>query len=186
MKVTSLEKESEAQKSLVSELDAQIAKAKKGLEFFSENAVTRMLIENNLFDLRRNKDGTGIKHQYEPKTFNGDKVIIDHATGLTWQQSGPTVWMNYSEAEAYIQKLRSQAFAGFNDWRLPTLEEAMSLMEPKKGGHRLYTDRIFDEETILIWTADKVTASRAWLVDFHDGDCDSRGIYGSVHVRAVR
>jgi len=188
MKVASLEKESEAQKLLVSGLDAQIAKAKKGLDFFSENAVTRMLIENKFFDLRRNKDGTGINHQYKPKTFNGDKVIIDHATGLTWQQSGSTGLMHYSAAEAYIQKLRSQPFAGFNDWRLPTLEEAMSLMEPKKGGPgQLYTDRIFDEKQIFIWTADKATASRAWIVYFFSGICyyyDIGNGYG--YVRAVR
>ncbi len=187
MKVVSLEKESEAQKSLASELDAQIAKAEKRLEFLSVDDVKRMLIENTFFDTRWNMDGTGIKHQYEPKTFNGNKVIIDHATGLTWEQAGSTDWTNYSEAEAYIRKLRSKQFAGFSNWRLPTLKEAMSLMEPKiNEASPLYVDPVFDKTQRLIWTSDKYSASRTWFVNFSLGNCDDFDVANIYHVRAVR
>ena len=55
--------------------------------YLSDEQVTSMLVENGFFDRFKNPND-GIKHQYEPQTLNGEKVVIDHTTGLTWQQSG--------------------------------------------------------------------------------------------------
>jgi len=93
--------------------------------------------------------------------------VIDHATGLTWQQSGSKETMSFAEAEKYIQKLNGQEYAGHNDWRLPTLEEAMSLMEPSTKNGDLYIDPVFDKTQRWIWTADKREAGVAWVVSFH-------------------
>lgn len=49
-----------------------------------------------------------------------------------WQQSGSENYMNYKDTQAYIEKLKKEKFAGYRDWRLPTLEGAMSLMEPEQ------------------------------------------------------
>ena len=88
------------------------------------------------------------------------------------------------EAEAYVDTL---TYAGFDDWRLPTLEEAMSLMEPKMNEHGLYIDPIFDRKQRWIWTADKHSASRAWLVHFGTGICYYHDVAHSTnYVRAVR
>jgi len=76
-------------------------------------------------------------------------------------------------------------FAGF-DWRLPTLEEAMSLMKPVQNETGLFIDPLFDRTQEWIWTADKVSASRAWYVYFIIGHCSTLDIDDLSYVRAVR
>lgn len=132
-------------------------------------------------------NGAGVHHEYEPKTINGDNVVIDHTTGLMWQQGGSNKEMTYREAKEYIGELNAKKFAGFKDWRLPTLEEAMSLMEPKKIKNGLYIDAIFDKEQRWIWTSDKASASAAWCVHFYGGYCDFTGVGVHLHyVHAIR
>lgn len=117
----------------------------------------------------------------------GGKVVIDTVNGLMWQQSGSDNWMFYRDVEAYINKLNEDRFAGFAGWRLPTLEEAMSLMDPLQGGNGFYINPVFNEKQPWIWTSDKTSASAAWNVSFNVGYCylDDIETY-DCFVRAVR
>ncbi len=54
----------------------------------SDDEVKAMLATKGFYDSNWNKDGNGLTHQYEEKTINGEKVVLDHATGLMWQQGG--------------------------------------------------------------------------------------------------
>lgn len=132
-----------------------------------------------------NPNGKGIKHSYELR-YDG-KAVVDHITGLTWQQSGSPNDISYVGAEKYIRDLNYQHFVGFNDWRLPTLEEAMSLMEAQAHTD-LYIDFIFDRTQRWIWTADQYSAANAaWVVVFFNGYCyhSEVDLYNPL-VRAVR
>jgi Protein of unknown function (DUF1566) len=152
----------------------------------ADEEAQKMLQKKDFFDSQWNAKGKGISHQYEASGQHGEKLIIDHTTGLMWQQSGSSNRMNYANAEEYISDLNQKNFAGYNGWRLPTLEEAMSLMEPKKHGE-LYIDPIFDRTQRWIWTADKKSAGVAWVVYFYDGYCSRRHVgLDSDYVRAVR
>ncbi|MBN1930744.1 MAG: DUF1566 domain-containing protein [Desulfobacterales bacterium] len=158
----------------------------------AESDAKQMVKKNEFYDSDWNSSGKGIEHlYYEPTSIYKDKVVCDFATGLMWQQNGST--KGYWDGE-YVRKLNNMKFAGYNDWRLPTLEEAMSLMEPKKHGN-LYIDPVFDSKHRRIWTSDQSAAAPegkigSWVVFFDAGYCDFsyRIDYGqpSPSVRAVR
>jgi hypothetical protein len=138
------------------------------------------------FNSDRNKDARGLLHQYERLERQGEKLVVDHTTGLTWQQSGSPNPMVYIDAPKYIRMLNDQQFAGYDDWRLPTLDEAMSLMEFDDNNHDLHIDLAFDETQTGIWTADQSSAGGAWDVDFFNGTCEIHEMSRHYYVRAVR
>lgn len=150
------------------------------------DAVGEMLKRHNFFDKNRNKNSKGIEHLYQKISKVKANVVIDYKTSLMWQQSGSSN-MTYEGAKKYIEQLNREQFAGYSDWRLPTLEEAMSLMEPKKNKDGLYIDAVFDKTQRWIWTADSYSASAAWVVDFYGGGCRYYHVgYADDVVRAVR
>jgi hypothetical protein len=130
-----------------------------------------------------NSSGKGIVNDFILQK-NG-KVILDRMTGLMWQQAGSLSYITFAQAEKYIMDLNRQNFIGFSDWRLPTLDEAMSLMTPKKAD-TLYLDKNFDRKQYWIWTSDKFSANTVWVIDFRNGYCHKDIIGGKLYVRAVR
>ena len=166
-------------------------KLRKTAKRLSEDDVKKMLKKYDYYSTDQysrsnpysNPQGKGIDNEFAVQ-MNG-KVVYDAATGLSWQQSGSSS-MTFKKAEAYIQKLNREDYGGYSDWRLPTLEEAMSLMEPKKLNGNLHIDSKFDKTQSWIWTADKKSASSAWVVYFIYGNCDLTPVDYGNFVRAVR
>jgi len=153
----------------------------------SENDVIATLKKKNYFDKDYNPDGKGIENKYVLQEINGDSVVFDEATNLIWQKSGSPNEMIYKDAKKYIDRLNNDHFAGSGKWRLPKLEEAMSLMEPEKKNY-LYIDPIFDRKQMEIWTAEQTYgASWAWFVSFYYGGCNRNLLlFNNNYVRAVR
>jgi hypothetical protein len=155
------------------------------LNNLSIDDVKKMLKERGFFDRDWNKDGLGLVHQYKQKTIDGDPIVIDNTTSLMWQQSGSLKVVTHIYAENHIRELNAKRFAGYSDWRLPTLEEAMSLMEAKRHD-QLYLDPIFDRRQTVIWTTDKQSKSAAWLVVFVEGKCLHADVENLSYMRVVR
>jgi len=103
-------------------------------------------------------------------------------TGLRRQQSGSQDHLSFADAETYTRDLNNQRFASYNDWRLPTLEEAMSLKEAQ-ARDGLYIDPVFDGTHSWIWTTDKPSA---WVVDFCNGYCVRNRVTYRHFVRVIR
>lgn len=101
-----------------------------------------------------NAQGKGIVNDFELQ--QSTKVILDRATDLMWEQRGSPNSIDFPAAKEYIRKLNADKFAGFIDWRLPTLEEAMSLMESKQLNENLHIDPLFSRTQQYIWTVDPV------------------------------
>ncbi len=134
-----------------------------------------------------NPQGKGISHKFELQQ-NG-QVVFDHATGLMWQQSGSSELMSFAKAEKYVCDLNAQRFARFNGWRLPTLEEAMSLIGIEANNAGLFIDSMFDREQGCIWTSDKCSwswSSWRWVVLFSSGGCYEYPVGVPGNARLVR
>ena len=131
-------------------------------------------------------------------------VVVDHATGLMWQRGGSgesNFQAEWNEAEGYVQGLNTKKFAGYDDWRVPTLEEAMTLMSPQGKGQpgesdygdgravkgEYHIDPAFDNGAApIMWTSDKVSPTHSWILYFWDGTCDPEKNDYNGYVRAVR
>ncbi len=116
----------------------------------------------------------------------GSDAVCDEAAGLMWQKEGSKDPMTLGRAGAYIRELNRTAFAGFQDWRLPTLEELLSLMEGSWRNGDLFIDPAFHPAQRSCWSADTLGEDRAWKAQFHlgyamDGPAEERN-----WVRAVR
>ena len=149
----------------------------------------------------REKDDWGfyghstINHDYNLKAVSGDVVVVDNATGLMWHQSGSDfISMVGADAKGWIESLNSEGYAGYHDWRLPTVDEVVSLLEQymktssQYGG--MYIDPVFSTKQNWIWTGDKFEdrsgSEAAWAVNFDDGFVGWNGINIDIFVRPVR
>jgi len=126
-----------------------------------------------------------IENNYELKIINKGKVVIDKATGLVWHQSGSTDHIKLSNTMKWIKYLNQQGYAGFSDWRLPTIEEASSLLEPDKVKDR-YIDPVFDGKQEWIWSGDGFDSANAWSADFVGGGVLTCHVEDGSYVRPVR
>lgn len=154
---------------------------------FTEEEVTAMLKKRGYFDKSWHREGKGIVHLYQLQERHGAKMVVDYATNLIWQQIGSQNVTTFKDAEAYIVQLNAEKYGGYEDWRLPTLEEAMSLMESEKKNGDLFIAPVFDQTQKWIWTADKKSAALAWVVIYYYGMCsDVLPEIDSFYVRAVR
>jgi uncharacterized caspase-like protein len=128
------------------------------------------------------------KNNFESKVIDGDKVVLDNSTGLMWHQSGPEEYMSYARAKQCITDLNRRGYAGYSDWRLPTVEEGASLLERTEMNGNLYIDPKFSASQIAIWTSDLVSgySGRAWTVGFVYGNVDWTKVDSLYYVRPVR
>ena len=134
-----------------------------------------------------------IDHGFHLKTINDDKVVVDPATSLMWHQSGSDKYLSWKRAKKWIEDLNKKGYAGFQDWRLPTVEEAASLLESDKKNGNLHIDPVFDKKQWSIWTCDShisddsLTLDGAWRISFNDGAVTwSSNSYDLFYIRPVR
>ncbi|MBF0259644.1 MAG: DUF1566 domain-containing protein [Desulfamplus sp.] len=113
-------------------------------------------------------------------------TIVDEATGLMWQQSGSDMNFPYEAAMEHIAQLNSNCFAGFTDWRIPTIAELLSLLEPEKINGYLHISLLFDSKQQWCWSSDKRTKGSGWYVFFYSGNVNWDFLDLDNYVRAVR
>ena len=124
-------------------------------------------------------------HSYELHTLQGEKVVVDHATGLMWQQT-PADFVPGGHVETHLKKVNQEHYAGFSDWRLPTIEELASLLEhPEKKTD--FIDPVFAVPFWFCLSTDKVKGKSApWVVFFEDGYIMDHSMNDDFYILLVR
>lgn len=125
-------------------------------------------------------------HQYEASVLRGDPVISDRATGLMWQQR-PTPFVRHRDIQQHVNATNAKPYAGFTDWRLPTIEELASLLEPPNK-QRDFLDPIFAMPYWLCLSTDHVSGNptQVWVVFFEDGTILPASAHDDYDVLLVR
>jgi hypothetical protein len=144
--------------------------------------VDDMLVRYNFYDIHRNSRGRPSNRLMD----NADGTVTDHSTDLMWQQAGSASFLTFKDAEHYIRNLNQSIYAGYSDWRLPTIEELASLITSTKSAQNLHINHIFSNTQRYCWSADKKNARNAWYATFHSGGIFWDGVYNKRYVRAVR
>ena len=84
------------------------------------------------------------------ETVEGEPVVSDNNTGLKWQKNIPPIKeLYYEEVLSYCENL---TYGGYNDWRLPSLEEFIIIADFGKYPPLIDTG-YFPEYTTAFWTS---------------------------------
>lgn len=84
---------------------------------------------------------------------NGDGTVSDTRNSLMWKKSDSYDEYKYGitwfEAHDYCETINERKFAGFDDWRLPSFEDAKSIFSfthsnYDKAGAEIHIDPLFD------------------------------------------
>jgi hypothetical protein len=140
-----------------------------------------------------NTVGEDADYLQNPPIFvlNGDGTVTDTVTGLQWQQTDGGE-MTFENAEIFCANL---SLGGYTDWRLPTAQEAYSILNQGKSNPAL--DMVFFTNTAAEywWTSehDATNANKIWATNKGGGignhpknETVSAGGTKKIHVRAVR
>ncbi len=134
----------------------------------------------------------GVDLLWRPKRFAANdfvvrkpSVIYDRATERLWQQSGSEYPMPWKEARQYVSALNRDRFGGFDRWRLPTVEELISLLTPTPHGADFCMESIFDTRLRWLWSIDRSTFTHSWYVSFDLGFVHHQEIHARFYVKAV-
>lgn len=125
-------------------------------------------------------------HYFSQKMFvRDDFVVEDQETGLVWQKRGAGYPMAWKEIHGYVEALNNKRWQGRSDWRIPTLEELLTLLcLGRTGGSRCHK-KIFSSELKWLWSADESTKKQAWIVDLSEGYVDRLDRDGAASLCAV-
>ena len=126
--------------------------------------------------------------QYAVQDFAvvGPLVALEKNSGLYWQRRGSGFTVNWQQAQEYVQFLNNTSWQGANSWRLPTLEEVMTILKPPLHGVSCSSWPLLDHTVHWLWTSDHCTNKQAWMVDVVESFFDRLDKDGVASVCAVR
>ena len=136
-----------------------------------EEDIRTMLARYDFYDGDFNRRGSFANDFVD----SGWGTITDNATGLMWQKTGSSRTRTWARAQEYVEGLNKYEFAGYSDWRLPTIEEFASLLDRKKI-NGVHIDPVFDSTQKTCWSADanptstiRISGYEGWIVKFAEG-----------------
>ena len=112
-------------------------------------------------------------------------LVLDAATGLAWQQAGSEYPLTWHQAADYVESLNQQQYAGYHHWRLPTVNELMSLLTETPHGEDFCIAPIFDPCQRALWSCDRRSFTAAWYVSVDMGFVSWQDFSAYYYVRAV-
>lgn len=134
-----------------------------------------------------NPQGSGLPN-LATYAISADKTFVtDKVTHLIWQREIALGTYTWEDANTYCADL---VRGGFDDWRLPTAIEVISLVDFTKATPGPTIDQVAFPMTASdwFWTATQSAAldTRAWFVNFRTGETNANDRSAKFPVRCVR
>lgn len=137
---------------------------------------------------------------------NGNQTVTDNVTGLIWTKDvnlmktrNPTFDTDYTPGDGkvyliialnYIKKLNTESYLGFNDWRLPNINELESIFNKQQSNNAgwLNTQGFINCQADQYWTSTSFIpdTTYALTVNIDNGDVAGRLRSSSRNVWPVR
>ncbi len=141
--------------------DIQRISLRRASAIISEKEIPGIVEKHDFFEGLHNPDGGFTGYLID----NQDSLTVtDKVTGLMWQRLGSDHG-SLRKIRAWVGEKNETYFAGFNDWRLPTIEEALSLLKLDRNTEGLHLHCCFDTTQGYIFTADRRKPGGYWFVD---------------------
>jgi len=111
-------------------------------------------------------------------------VVDDTATRLSWQQSSSGMTYNWDDAAKYCSTLDLNGMG----WRLPTVKELHTLVDPTKASPAADAVSFPDMASEYYWSSSQVAnfGNEAWAVSFGYGYDGYFDVHSKQRVRCVR
>jgi len=131
----------------------------------NDDEISDVIKKWNFFDRELNPSG---KFENAFASTANDEIVVDLRTELMWQTGSIDIG-SIRHVHRKIVETNEAKFGGYSDWRLPTMEEAMSLIEPIKNGKDIYLNPCFSKEQPFIFVDAQRKPGGYWFVDFKQG-----------------
>jgi hypothetical protein len=137
----------------------------QGPEALSEEDVAALIGRYDFSEQERNPQG-----RFRPVLVDsGDGLTVtDRVTGLMWQRGGLDI-MSSRGIHRELERINTNGFAGYTDWRLPSMAEALSLLVPEKGKTGQYIHTCFSVDQPFIFVEATRKPGGHWFVDYKQG-----------------
>lgn len=130
-----------------------------------DDQISSLITQWNFYDAQLNPQGTFDNALAD----TGDGLtVVDERTGLMWQSAGLEL-CSIRSMKRSIEQLNEEGFAGYHNWRMPTVEEAMSLMETAPNAKGVHLHPCFSKEQPFIFVAARRKPTGYWFVDYKRG-----------------
>ena len=146
------------------------------------------------------KQGAGEIEQAEeegPKRFveKGPHVLFDTETSMYWMKKDSWLdkgkFFNWHESKEYAIAKYVRKIGGFDDWRLPSPDEAATLYNEEfentaKGGDKIFLDKTFPEGGFKVQWLTADTSTKRPRFDYTSGKILQADEYAFGSVRLCR
>ena len=113
----------------------------------------------------------------------GGETVADQATDLVWQRCGSRYPLTFAAAHAFVAQLNAEGFAGSRQWRLPTVNELLSLLS-EDGATDIFPASS-GQPAKWLWSCDRHGHHESWYVNMDMGFAGVQDVNCLNHVRAV-
>lgn len=122
------------------------------------------------------------EHDFVPV---GEYTVKDRNTNLIWETSGSDYPLTWETAYEYIRYLNGTQFSDRCNWRLPTIDELITLLTRTPFGEDFCMEPVFDRTQKWLWSCDRRSYTSAWYVSVEMGFVYWQDFTCYNYVRAV-